>query len=58
MVKFLYEALSALLHGDQAARVFDPLAWSYAQSRVSDPPDLFEAYVPNGVGMRCQRRKR
>ena len=45
MLKFLCEALSAMALRDQAARVSDPLAWSYAQSRVSDPPDLFEAFA-------------
>ncbi|MBR1544029.1 MAG: hypothetical protein IJ626_03955 [Muribaculaceae bacterium] len=52
MVKFLCEAHTEEPHMDQAARVFDPLAWSFAQSRVSDPPDLFEVYAPG----RCAER--
>ena len=50
MLKFLYEEPSAMALMDQAARVFDPLAWSFAQSRVSDPPDLFEVYATAGCG--------
>ncbi|MBR1543765.1 MAG: hypothetical protein IJ626_02590 [Muribaculaceae bacterium] len=43
VVKFLYEALSDVIHGDQAAHLYEALAWSFAQSRAFDPPDLFEA---------------
>ena len=44
-MKFLFEALSRYLSEDQATRVFDSLAWSFAQSRVYDPPCIFDAHL-------------
>ena len=44
-VKFPFGALFIRFYLDQAARVFDPLAWSYTQSRVFDPPSIFDAHA-------------
>ena len=41
--KFLFEALSVRFSNDQAANPCGVLAWSYAQSRVFDPPSVFDA---------------
>ena len=43
--KFPFGALFIRFYLDQAARVFDPLAWSYTQSRVFDPPGIFDAHA-------------
>jgi hypothetical protein len=42
-LKFLYEALVGTIAYDQAACISDALAWSFAQSRVFDPPCVFDA---------------
>ena len=47
-LKFLYEALAALYVYDQAACIFDALAWSFKQSRIFDAPSVFDA-VNEGV---------
>ena len=47
-LKFLYEALAALHVYDQAACIFDALAWSFKQSRIFDAPSAFGA-VNEGV---------
>ncbi|MBR0023195.1 MAG: hypothetical protein IJP59_01145 [Muribaculaceae bacterium] len=41
--KFLIEALCVRFSKDQAAIPYGALAWSYAQSRVFDPPSVFDA---------------
>ena len=41
--KFLFEALVKVVRYDQAAHIFDVLAWSSTQSRVYDPPSVFDA---------------
>ena len=43
MKKFLVEALFIRFIKDQAANPVGVLAWSYAQSRVFDPPSVFDA---------------
>ena len=43
MKKFLFEALCVRFSKDQAANPYGVLAWSYAQSRVFDPPSVFDA---------------
>ena len=43
MKKFLFEALSVRFSKDQAATPYGALAWSFAQSRVFDPPSVFDA---------------
>ena len=42
-LKFLYEALGKVESQDQAACIFDALAWSFEQNRVSDPLCIFDA---------------
>ena len=46
VLKFLYEALSTLLVLDQAACIYEALAWSYEQSRAYDPPGVSDALTP------------
>ena len=41
--KFLFEALVKVVRYDQAAHIFDVLAWSSTQSRVYVPPSVFDA---------------
>ena len=43
MKKFLFEALFVRFSKDQAANPYGVLAWSYEQSRVFDPPSVFDA---------------
>ena len=43
MKKFLFEALFVRFSKDQAANPCGVLAWSYEQSRVFDPPSVFDA---------------
>ena len=45
--KFLYEALYCLVCCDQAACIYDALAWSLTQCRVFDPPDLSRGRLVN-----------
>ena len=45
--KFLYEALYCPACCDQAACIFDALAWSLTQCRVFDPPDLSRGRLGN-----------
>ena len=42
-LKFLCEALGKVESQDQAACIFDALAWSFEQNRVSDPLCIFDA---------------
>ena len=42
MKKFLFEALFVRFSKDQATNPVGVLAWSYAQSRVFDPPSVFD----------------
>ena len=44
MKKFLFEALCVRFSKDHAANPDGVLAWSYAQSRVFDPPSVFNAH--------------
>ena len=34
-----------MIYKDQAATPFGALAWSFAQSRVSDPPSIIDAFT-------------
>ena len=44
MTKFLFEAHAKVVRYDQAAHIFDVLAWSsLTQSRVYDPPSGYDA---------------
>ena len=57
MKKFLFEALFVRFHQDQAANPCGVLAWSYAQSRVFDPPSVFDANAWNPIcfmNIHCQ----
>ncbi|MBQ3325453.1 MAG: hypothetical protein IJG81_11525, partial [Muribaculaceae bacterium] len=38
---------------DQAATIYDGLAWSYTQSRVFDPPSIFDAHAAQGFVLAC-----
>jgi len=42
-LKFLCEALGKVESQDQAACIFDALAWSFEQNRVFDPLCIFDA---------------
>ena len=46
-LKFLFEAHFLYLPYDQAACIYDALAWSFAQSRVFDPPSVSDACQKN-----------
>ena len=47
--KFLFEALFVRFSKDQAANPCGVLAWSYEQSRVFDPPSVFDANAWNPI---------
>ena len=57
MKKFLVEALFVRFRKDQAANPAGVLAWSYTQSRVFDPPSVFDANAWNPIcfiNIHCQ----
>ena len=43
--KFLFEAHPAACRYDQAASLFEALAWSLTWCRTYGPPDLFEVFA-------------
>ena len=42
-----------MIYKDQAATIYDGLAWSYTQSRVFDPPSIFDAHAAQGFVLAC-----